>query len=312
MSVLALCGGVGGAKLALGLAQVVPAEELTIVVNTGDDFTHLGLHISPDVDTVTYTLAGLANVEFGWGLEGESWAFMDQLAKIGGETWFRLGDRDLALHVERTRRLAAGESLSAITADIARRLGVGPRIRPMSDDPVRTIVETADGTLAFQDYFVRRQAAPAVRAIRYEWAARARPDEATLAALADPALEAVVICPSNPWLSVAPLLAMSALRRALEETAAPVVAVAPIVGGRAIKGPTAKLMAELGLAVDAASVASFYGNLLDGYVLDAEDAGLADAIGGPRTDVAATVMQTLADKEALARHVLDFARRLRG
>lgn len=311
--VLALCGGVGGAKLALGLTHAVPAQDLAIVVNTGDDFEHLGLAISPDVDTVTYTLAGLSNPELGWGLAGETWAFMDQLRRLGGEDWFQLGDRDLALHVERTRRLNAGESLSAITADVARRLGVSCTLWPMSDDPVRTVLETDEGTLPFQRYFVGRRAEPVVRSIAYQGADSAQPNSHALAALRDPALEAVIICPSNPWLSVAPLLAMPDLRAALAETTAPVIAVSPIVGGMAIKGPTAKLMAELGLPVTAAQVARFYDGLIDGYVLDETDRDLAEAIGGQglATAVMPTVMRDLASKQALAEGVLAFARSLR-
>ena len=312
--VLALCGGIGGAKLALGLSHVLPPEDLAILVNTGDDFEHLGLAVSPDVDTVTYTLAGLNNTELGWGLAGETWAFMDQLRLLGGEDWFNLGDRDLALHVERTRRLAAGESLSAITADVARRLGVAPALWPMADDPVRTVLDTDEGTLAFQRYFVGRRAQPAVRAIAYQDAQTARPNPDAMAALADPALEAVIVCPSNPWLSIAPLLAMPALREALARTGAPVIAVSPIVGGKAIKGPTAKLMGELGLPVTAQAVARFYAGLATGYVLDETDRALADGVAGEgmAVDVQPTVMTDLASKRALARGVLGFAARLRG
>ncbi|OCC25534.1 2-phospho-L-lactate transferase [Croceicoccus estronivorus] len=311
--VLALCGGIGGAKLALGLSHILPPSELAILVNTGDDFEHLGLSVSPDVDTVTYTLAGLNNTELGWGLASETWAFMDQLKKLGGEDWFNLGDRDLALHVERTRRLHAGESLTAITADLTPRLGVAPAIWPMSDDPVRTVLETDEGILAFQRYFVGRRAEPAVQSIAYEGSDTAQPNPLALEALNDPALEAVVICPSNPWLSVAPLLAMPALRAALAGTSAPVIAVSPIVGGRAIKGPTAKLMGELGLPVTAASVAQFYAGLIDGYVLDEADRDLADAIAGqgPAVDIVPTVMTDLASRQTLARDVLAFAGRLR-
>lgn len=311
--VLALCGGIGGAKLALGLSHVVPPDEFAVLVNTGDDFEHLGLAISPDVDTVAYTLAGLNNQGLGWGLAGESWAFMEQLKKLGGEDWFQLGDRDLALHIERTRRLRAGESLSAITADVAQRLGVSCALWPMSDSPVRTMLDTDEGVLAFQRYFVGRRAEPAVRAIAYEGAATARPNAQALAALADPALEAVIVCPSNPWLSVAPLLAMPELRTALAATAAPVIAVSPIVGGKAIKGPTAKLMGELGLPVTASEVARFYRGLIQGYVLDQADRDLAEGIAaqGLAVDVMPTVMTDLASKQALAQGVLAFAQRLR-
>jgi LPPG:FO 2-phospho-L-lactate transferase len=304
--VLALCGGVGGAKLALGLSKAVPPAELAIVVNTGDDFEHLGLAISPDIDTVVYTLAGLANAELGWGLAGETWSFMAALERLGGETWFRLGDHDLATHMERSRRLAAGEGLAAVTELLARRLGVAPGIWPMSDDPVRTIVDTDDGVLDFQQYFVGRRAEPAVRAITYSRADVARPFEPVLAALASPQLDLVVICPSNPWLSIAPALAMPALRDALRATRARVVAVAPIIAGQAIKGPTAKLMAELGLDVSAATVADWYGDLIDTYILDDADAALAPEIAatGLSVVIAPTLMRTLDDKIGLARRIL--------
>lgn len=311
--VLALCGGVGGAKLALGLAQIVPPDELAIVVNTGDDFAHLGLAVSPDIDTVAYTLAGLADAERGWGLAGESWAFMDALGRLGGETWFNLGDRDLATHVERTRLLGEGATLSAVTAALAARLGVAPALWPMSDDPVRTVLETDEGVLDFQRYFVGRRAEPRVSAIRYEGAEAARPSAAALAALAAPGLELVVVCPSNPWLSIAPLLAMPAFRAALSATAAPVVAVAPIIAGAAVKGPTAKLMGELGLPVTATAVADWYGDLVDRWLLDEADAALAPALAARRRQVALapTLMRTLDDKVALARRVLAAGREMR-
>jgi LPPG:FO 2-phospho-L-lactate transferase len=307
--VLALCGGVGGAKLALGLSLVLPPSDLTVAVNTGDDFTHLGLRICPDIDTVTYTLAGLANPELGWGRAGETWEFMETLRTLGGPSWFNLGDRDLAVHVERTRRLLAGETLSAVTADFAARLGIGPTLVPMTDDEVATVIETDDGDLAFQHYFVRDRCAPAVRGIRFEGAEAAMPGPGLIAALRGP-LDAIVICPSNPYLSVDPLLAIPGVREALAGHEAPVVAVSPIVGGRAVKGPTAKLMAELGIEVTAASVVDHYRDLLDGVVLDAEDAVLAGTLG-VSTYVTGTVMKTLEDRTGLARAVLDFAARLR-
>jgi LPPG:FO 2-phospho-L-lactate transferase len=276
--ILALSGGVGGAKLALGLSRILPPEDLLVVANTGDDFEHLGLSISPDIDTVMYTLAGLANLELGWGRGDETWSFMETLAAIGGESWFRLGDRDLAVHVERTRRLRAGESLTAITADLCARLGVACRVMPMTDDLVRTRVRTEEGWIAFQDYFVRRQCAPVVRELAFDGAATARPS--FLDALSDPRLSAVVICPSNPFISVEPILAMPGVRAALLACGAPVIAVSPIIGGRAIKGPTAKMMQELGMEVSAASVAWRYADLLDGYIVDHADAGTV--LHGPR------------------------------
>jgi LPPG:FO 2-phospho-L-lactate transferase len=298
--VIALSGGIGGAKLALGLAQVLPAEELMIIANTGDDFEHLGLSISPDIDTLTYTLAGLDNPELGWGRRDESWNFMAALESLGGETWFRLGDRDLALHVERTRRLRGGETLSVVTAEIARRLGVGPRLLPMSDDPVRTRLRTEEGWLDFQHWFVRLQCRPAVREIAFAGAAGARMQPALLTALAARP-RAINICPSNPLISVEPILALPGLRAAIRESGAPVVAVSPIIAGQAVKGPTARMFAELGETPSAAAVARRYGDLLTHYVMEpADDAGGIAA----RVCRAPTLMRTLEDKVALARAVL--------
>ena len=300
--VVALSGGVGGAKLALGLSRLLPADELLVVANTGDDFEHLGLSISPDIDTLTYVLAGLDNTEQGWGRRDETWSFMATIASVGGADWFRLGDRDLALHVERTRRLRAGETLSAITADITRRLGITPRIRPMSDDPVRTRVHSDEGWIDFQDYFVRQQCRPVVRELVFEGAAQARPQPEIMAALAGK-VRAVVFCPSSHFYSIEPILAVPRPRAALQGCGAPVVAISPIVGGKAVKGPTAKMMQELGLTVSSASVAERYGTLLDGYIVDQGDAA---GIAG-KVHVAPTLMTTLADKEALARTALAFA-----
>jgi LPPG:FO 2-phospho-L-lactate transferase len=308
--VVALSGGVGGAKLALGLSRVLPPEELLVIANTGDDFEHLGLSISPDIDTLTYALAGLDNPATGWGRRDETWSFMESLAALGGETWFRLGDRDLAIHVERTRRLRAGETLSQVTADFCRRLDIGPRVLPMSDDRVRTRVRSDEGWIDFQDYFVRRQCRPVVRELAFEGAATARPPPEAMAALRSGAVRAVVICPSNPFISIEPILAISGLRAAIAACGAPVVAVSPIIGGRAVKGPTAKMMQELGIEPAAAAVARRYGKLLQGYVVDpldeAEVAGLDVEV-----TVAPTLMTSLADREALARAVLDSAARLR-
>ena len=306
--VVALSGGVGGAKLALGLSRVLPAEDLLIVANTGDDFEHLDLSISPDIDTLMYTLSGLANQELGWGRRDETWSFMETIGTLGGETWFRLGDRDLAVHVERTRRLRAGETLSAVTADFCARLGIGPRVLPMTDDRVRTRVLAEDGWIEFQEYFVHRQCKPVVRGLAFEGAASARAQPDFLAALADPRLAAVVICPSNPFISVEPILALPGVRDALAACGAPVVAVSPIIGGRAVKGPTAKMMTELGLNPSAAGVALRYGDLLDGYIVDRVDAG---TVAGPHVIAAQTLMKTLEDREALARVVLDAAAAIR-
>lgn len=308
--VLAISGGVGGAKLALGLQRVLPERALAVLVNTGDDFRHLGLAVAPDLDTVLYTLAGVADPVRGWGRADETWEFHEELQRRGGPDWFRLGDRDLVVHVERSRRLAAGESLAAIMSDLARRFGVASRLLPMSDDPVRTVLETDAGTLEFQDYFVRRRCAPVVSAIRHDGADAARPNPVAMEILAAPSLAAVVLCPSNPWLSIGPLLAMPALRRALANCRAPVVAVSPVIGGRCVKGPTAKLMRELGLEVSARSVARHYAGLIDGIVVDEADGALLDGLGIPATRTR-ILMMSLSDRDALAQEVLRFAASLR-
>jgi LPPG:FO 2-phospho-L-lactate transferase len=308
--VFALSGGIGGAKLALGLQDVLPPGALGVVVNTGDDFEHLGLAISPDVDTTLYTLAGLAHPQLGWGRADETWGFMSALELLGGETWFRLGDKDLALHIERTRRLAAGETLTAIVADFAHRLGLDTRVLPMSDDPVRTLVDTPHGTLSFQHYFVRERCAPEVRGLRYEGAAEARPSAAALALLEQPELDLIVICPSNPYLSIEPILALPGWRAALARRRVPLLAVSPLIGGQAVKGPTAKIMRELALETSALTIARHYGGLLDGFVLDWADAALAPRLGVP-VQLAQTLMQTIEEKRSLARQLLAFGASLR-
>jgi LPPG:FO 2-phospho-L-lactate transferase len=300
---VALSGGVGGAKLSLGLAQLL-GERLTVIVNTGDDFEHLGLHISPDVDTAIYTLADVVNADTGWGRRDETWTFMHALQGLGGPSWFRLGDADLATHVERTRRLACGETLTSITAHLAQALGVQSRILPMCNAPLRTMVDTDQGTLAFQDYFVREQCRPAVRAIRFD-SAEAEPTPQVLAALRDTKLSGIIICPSNPWLSVDPILAVPGMRAAIRASGVPVIAVAPIIAGKAVKGPTAKIMHELNMQPNAATVARHYAGLIDGFILDAEDRALTDEIPIPAY-AARTLMRTLDDKTALGRHCLQF------
>jgi LPPG:FO 2-phospho-L-lactate transferase len=301
--VLALSGGVGGAKLALGLYRVLPPDTLTVIANTGDDFEHLGLAISPDLDTLLYTLSGQANPELGWGRAGESWNFMAALEALGGETWFRLGDGDLATHIERTRRLHAGERLSAVMDDFRRRLGIGARLLPVSDEKVRTRLRTAEGWLDFQDYFVRLRCAPAISDLVFAGAETARPHPDFLAALAGPDLRAVILCPSNPFISIDPILAVPGVRQALRACRAPVVAVSPIVAGQAVKGPTAKMMAELGLPVDAATPARRYRDFLDLYIVDEADAAAVAGLDMPVV-LTRTLMQSLADREALARAVL--------
>jgi LPPG:FO 2-phospho-L-lactate transferase len=331
--VLALSGGVGGAKLALGLYRVLPPDTLTVVANTGDDFEHLGLSISPDLDTLLYTLSGQANPELGWGRAGETWTFMAALQALGGETWFRLGDGDVATHVERTRRLNSEEGLSAIIDDFRRRLGIAARLLPMSDDKVRTKLRLANTSphpnpppqagegrvgaspenetwLDFQDYFVRLRCEPVISDLAFAGADAARPHPDFIAMLADPRLRAVVICPSNPFISVDPILAVPGVREALRQCRAPVVAVSPIVAGQAVKGPTAKMMAELGLPVDAATPARHYRDFLDLYVADEADAAAVTGLDLPVVRTG-TLMHSLQDREALARAVLAAADSLR-
>lgn len=301
-AVVALAGGVGGAKLAHGLAQVLAPEQLTVVVNTGDDFEHLGLSISPDLDTVMYALAGVANPATGWGRADEGWRFMEALRAYGGPAWFNLGDRDLATHVWRTMRLRDGESLTQATASLCTALGIRHTVVPMSDDRVRTLVDTDEGELAFQEYFVARRCEPRARAIRFAGAPTAKPSDHAARAIAGADL--IVICPSNPFLSIDPILAVPGLREAV--AARPTVAVSPIVGGQAIKGPAAKLLAELGHDVSALSVARYFVGLADAFVLDTVDAELAPAVAalGLRPIVAESVMRSDADRAALARVVL--------
>jgi len=313
MNVVALAGGVGGAKLAHGLALVLTPEELTIVVNTGDDFQHLGLYISPDLDTVCYTLAGLANTSTGWGRAGETWQALETLGELGGPTWFRLGDRDLGLHLERTRRLKQGQRLSQITRHFCKVWGVQCQVLPMSDDSVPTWVYTVnEGELTFQEYFVHRQCHPHVTGFRFEGVERSHPAPGVLAALQRADL--VVICPSNPWVSIGPILAVPGIRQALGGNPAPVVAVSPIIGGQAVKGPAAKMYAELGIQPSAFSVANHYGSLLTGFVFDVLDAVQENPITelGIRPLITDTLMKSTQDRRRLAREVLIFGDELRG
>ena len=304
-SVLALSGGIGGAKLALGLSRLIPDERLIVVANTGDDFEHLGLSISPDLDTLLYTLADLNDDVRGWGRKDETWTFMAALKALGGEAWFQLGDGDVATHVERTRRLKAGETLSAIMDDFRCRLGISAQLLPMTEDRVRTRLETAEGWLDFQDYFVRLQCRPAISAIAFDGADQARPNATLMAALADPALGGVVICPSNPFISIEPILAVPGIRAAIRAAKAPVVAVSPIVGGQAVKGPTGKMMQELGLSLTSETVSRRYEGLLDAILVDAGDTSTSADHGGAMVVRTHTMMTTLDDKIALAAKVLD-------
>lgn len=309
MKIAALAGGVGGAKLADGLAQALPSQDLTVIVNTGDDFEHLGLYICPDLDTVCYTLAGLANPGTGWGRRDETWGAIETLEALGGPTWFRLGDRDLGLHLERTRLLEEGRPLSWITRRFCQAMSVGPRVLPMSDDPLRTWVNTDEGELPFQEYFVHRQCRPKVTGFRFEGEQEAEPAEGVEESLREADL--VVICPSNPWVSIGPILALPGVRPALG--ARPVAAVSPIIGGQAVKGPAAKMYAELGIEPSALAVARHYAGLLTGFVLDERDgdqaAGIQDL--GLQVLVVDTLMEYPADRTRLAQDVIEFGGGLR-
>lgn len=309
--IVALAGGVGGAKLADGLAHRL-GEALTVIVNTGDDFEHLGWHISPDLDTVIYTLAGVANRAQGWGLEDKSWAFMDQLARLGGSVWFRLGDRDLATHAFRTSRLRNGATLSQVADELRRSLGVKSRILPMSDDPVRTTIQSGGRKIAFQEYFVKLACGVPVEAIHFEGVEDTRLNPALSAPETADALLAVVICPSNPYLSIDPILAIPGVKAWLKTCAAPVIVVSPIVAGEAIKGPAAKIMREFDIPPSAVAVAKHYRGLADGIIIDVADGALAPEIAalGLAVDVAPTVMRSQADRIALADECIAFARRL--
>jgi len=308
MKVLALAGGVGGAKLADGLAQVLPPEDLTIVVNTGDDFEHLGLKICPDLDTVCYTLAGLANPATGWGRDGETWNAMDSFTSLGGPEWFRLGDRDLGTHLERTRQLQNGRTLSQVTQSFCEIWGVGPSVLPMSDDPVPTIVITDEGELAFQEYFVQRRCEPKVSGFRFDGIRDAAPAPGVLSAIRDADL--LVICPSNPWVSIDPILELPGVRETLtvqKEFSLEVLAVSPIIGGQAVKGPVTKMYQEMGIEPSALAVADHYANLLDVFIYDEVDIDLDPAIKELKiqTQRFQTIMRSQKDRKRLALEVIE-------
>ena len=307
--VVALSGGVGGARFLEGLARALPAASLTAVVNTGDDFVHFGLHIAPDLDTVMYTLAGLSHEERGWGLAEESFALLSMVKRYGGPDWFLLGDRDLATHLLRTEALRSGTTLSAVTARLCRALGIGPRILPMADGLRRTMIDTvSDGTLAFQDWFVGRRAQPAVRAVRFEGSPVAAPGVID----AIDACDLVLIGPSNPYVSIDPILSLDGVRAAMEKK--PVVAVSPIVGGQAVKGPLATMIVELaGEPPSAGAVARHYRGLLAAMVVErGDESSITSADGAPPIRVLATstVMRGPDDRLRLARDVLDFCSKI--
>jgi LPPG:FO 2-phospho-L-lactate transferase len=309
--IVALAGGVGGAKLADGLARCVGAE-LTVIGNTGDDFEHLGLHISPDLDTVMYTLAGIANPATGWGVTDETWSTLAQVARLGGPNWFKLGDRDLATHILRTQRLRRGDRLTDVTVDLCRALGVTARILPMSDDPVRTIVQSGAERYPFQDYFVRLQCVVPVTALHFEGAANAMPAPEVIATLSDPSLSAIILCPSNPYLSIDPILAVPGMPHLIEKAGAPVVAVSPIIGGAAVKGPAAKIMAELDVRPSVTGIAEHYRGLIDGLIIDTVDAALAPGIEalGIRVRTTPILMRDVDDRHRLAGECIAFAKEL--
>jgi LPPG:FO 2-phospho-L-lactate transferase len=310
MKIVALAGGVGGAKLAEGLAHSLPPEDLTIIVNTGDDFEHFGLQICPDLDTVCYTLAGIANPATGWGRSDESWQALEAIGELGGPTWFRLGDRDLGLHLERTRRLRSGQTLAQVTHHFCQVWGIAARLLPMSNDKVPTWVYTDEGELPFQEYFVHRQCHPRVSGFLFQGVEQAHPTPGVIEALEETDL--VVICPSNPWVSVGPILALPGVKQALRASGRPVVAVSPIIGGQAVKGPAAKMYLELGIEPSALSVAHHYGDLLSGFIFDEIDAGQADAIRalGIHPYTTQTIMNTAADRRRLSVETLAFGQQL--
>lgn len=300
MKITALAGGVGGAKLAHGLAHVLPPEDLTIIVNTGDDFEHLGLSICPDLDTVCYTLAGLANSETGWGRAGETWNTITNIEKLGGPAWFRLGDQDIATHLERSRRLKEGQPLSSITREFCRAWGIQHTVLPMTDAPVRTMVNTDEGELAFQEYFVHRHCEPKVKGFRFDGIAEAEPAPGVKEALET--ADAVIFCPSNPWVSIDPIL------NVVKNITKPVVAVSPIIGGKAVKGPAAKMYAELGIEPSALAVAKHYRTTLAGFVLDTTDLESEAQVKALsiKTLVTDTLMNHLTERVRLANDVLHF------
>lgn len=308
LRVLALTGGVGGAKLAAGLAHLL-GERLTVLVNTGDDFEHLGLHISPDLDTVMYTLAGIANPQTGWGIAGETWNFIEQIECLGGPAWFRLGDRDLATHAIRTDRLNRGETLTAITGDLCRSLGIRPAVLPMSNDRVRTIVHSQGQALDFQQYFVRLKCAVPVSRLSFDGVSSAKFNAGIESLGNGGGPLAIIICPSNPYLSIDPILALPGLRERLKSLGGVVIAVSPIVGGAAIKGPAAAIMKDLGMEPSAAEVARHYGSLIDGFVQDVVDADSEKELAetGIAVRSTQTVMRNAEDRIKLAGDCIAFA-----
>lgn len=300
--ILLFVGGVGGVKLAVGLKALIAAENLTIVVNTGDDFWHYGLRICPDIDTVLYTLSGRIDPVNGWGLAQDSITVLDALRNLGEEPWFRLGDKDIATHLLRSEMLRQGQTLTQVVRHLRQSMGLDLNILPMTDDPVETLIDTEEyGELPFQDYFVRHRWQPRMRALRYSGSEEARLSPAVSRAVAEADL--ILLGPSNPWLSIGPILSLPGLADLLRQRDVPRVAITPIVGDQAIKGPTAKLMTELGYPVQARSVADFYGDVLNGFVYDERDVTVFQS-HGLRAHALDTIMTTDADKIRLAQDVL--------
>jgi LPPG:FO 2-phospho-L-lactate transferase len=302
-NIVLLVGGVGGAKLAHGMAQILPPDALTVIVNTGDDFVHYGLHISPDLDTVMYTLAGLVDRANGWGVAGDTVEALGALRRYGEDAWFRLGDRDMATHLLRTTWLSEGYTLTEVTRRLTKSLGVSQRILPMTDASVPTMIDTLEhGEVPFQVYFVRHRWQPTLRGVRFAGVEQASVTPEICAAL--DAADVILIAPSNPWLSIAPILAVPGMREAIMQREVPRVAISPIVGGEAVKGPAAKLMGELGLEVSPRTVAAYYGDLINGFVYDERDADLQ--VSTAHTTIYNTIMHTEEDRAVLSRKVLSW------
>ena len=307
---IALCGGVGGAKLALGLDHVLRPEQLNIVVNTADDFQHLGFYISPDIDTLLYTLSDLNNKEQGWGREDESWNFMAACETLGIESWFQLGDRDLATHVFRTQGYKQGLTLSEITKKISQQLQIKSTIIPMSDDPVSTVVNTDIGKLSFQEYFVKHSCSPRVSKIEFKDIDKAKASVEFDTLLNEENLKGIIICPSNPFLSIEPILSLHSIRQRLKDCSAPVIVISPIVNGQAMKGPTVKIMQEFNVACDVITIAKFYADIADGMIIDTKDAEYIKDIEtiGIKTHTSNIIMNSLQDKTELAKEVVEFSK----
>ena len=304
--VLAVSGGIGGAKLALGLYHVMEPGHLTVLANTGDDFEHFGLSISPDIDTLMYTLAGVNDKDQGWGRANETWSFMEAVKEMSGEDWFNLGDRDLATNVLRTSRLRMGKSLGGITKEFCEKLGVHAEILPMSNEPVRTMVKTLEGDVPFQQYFVRDRCSSIVTGFEFDGADVAQPDHKVVDAIVDSEFDAIIICPSNPFISIDPILSVPGYKEALMKSETPVVGISPVIGSDSVKGPTAKIMKELGMPVSSLSVAKHYKEILDGFIVNSQDDLTAEDAGIPvyKTNI---MMDTFEKKKTLARESMEFS-----